>query len=214
MGKQEGPVSEAPGKSHSKIPGTIQKVHLSFLYLQRSSIESRDLGGHQAVFGLISVRSSIRFGKKRSISAPLDVHYVTHDEGVFRSYFEAARAAFRGRFDYLGKHFTQGPATSHYITVRCEKFNIVRKLSHQAVPIACVEGGEVFRNHFFRRCLRDSFWHRPGLGGGGINSCNRREQDKQTGTKIKKIHEANYAITDVGLVPAGVRMPATAHVVR
>jgi hypothetical protein len=55
-------------------------------HFQGSSIEGRDLGGHQAIFGLIRVGSAIGLGKKGSICPPLNIDDVANDEGPENSY--------------------------------------------------------------------------------------------------------------------------------
>ena len=117
------------------------------LHLERSRVESGNLGGHQTVVCFIGVGATIGFGEERSIGPPLHVHCFSDDEGVLSRYFKAAGATLRRRLDDLGVHVAESLASFYNLPIRGEEFNIVGELSHQAIPVAIAEGCQVFRNH-------------------------------------------------------------------
>ena len=74
-------------------------------HFQGSGIEGGDLGGHQAILGLVGIRSPVRFCKKGSIRSPLNIDDVANNKRMLSGDFQSAGSPLGWWLHDFGKHF-------------------------------------------------------------------------------------------------------------
>ena len=105
------------------------------------------MSGHESIMRFIGIRPTIALLEQWRVSTPLDIDRIPHHKGVLGDHVQAAGPSLGRWLYHLREHLTQRCFPAHNLAIRAKELHILRKLRHQAWPVATREGGHVF--YFF-----------------------------------------------------------------
>src|SRR6476659_2217955 len=136
------------------------------LLFDLGAVERGDLGEHQPVLGDVSVGPTIRLCEKAGLCHPLHVDRVAHWKAVLGLELEATQSALADRFDKALEESADRISALDHLTPWEEELRLRRVLRHQPLPIACVDGCQMFVHDRLRGLESPQSRQRGFLGGG------------------------------------------------